>query len=64
MITNFPLETKIAFTVKENPKMVGSKARRRFGRYMGSKTVEQFLQKGGRRDDLIWDINHGYVVVK
>lgn len=58
-----PLESKITWLVKENPKRAGSASFERFEAYKGSKTVEAFLEAGGTRADLAHDTAKEYIAV-
>jgi len=56
-------ETKISFAVKANPKREGSKAHARFDKYMGAKTVEEYLQLGGSTADLKYDWEKSFIEI-
>ena len=53
----------ITILVRDNPKRLGSAARRRFGRYRTGMTVEEFLEAGGLPGDIHYDIGHGFIGV-
>ena len=59
-ITN---ETKITFNVKSNPKREGSKSHQRFSKYMGSKTVGEYLENGGTKGDLKYDSEKEFITI-
>lgn len=50
---------------RENPKRPGSMARERYEGYLPSdvKTVADAMQNGVRRDDLVWDRDHGFISI-
>jgi hypothetical protein len=56
-------ETKISFLVKSNPKREGSKAHARFSKYMGAKTVAEYLEKGGTKADLKYDSEKKFIQI-
>jgi hypothetical protein len=56
-------DAKIVWKVKRNPKREGSKAHGRFERYMGAKTVAEYLEKGGLKADLKYDTEKGFLEV-
>ena len=47
--------------IGNNVKRVGSKSWMRFEEYMGSKNVGEYLEKGGLKADLRWDVKKGFV---
>lgn len=51
----------IRILVATNPKKPGSKAYARFALYKEGMTVQQFLNRGGTRSDLHYDIDHKYI---
>ena len=50
--------------IGNNVKRVGSKSWMRFEEYMGSKDVGEYLEKGGLKEDLRWDVKKGFVVLR
>jgi hypothetical protein len=58
----FAGDAKIKLLV-ENPKRPSSGAFKRFAKYRDGMTVDAALQAGVRRDDLAWDVRHGFVAV-
>lgn len=52
----WPDDAKLTCLVKENPKKQGSASRDRFEHYFTSKTVKEFLEKGGTYADIAYDI--------
>ena len=54
---------KITLKVTANPKREGSKAHERFQHYFSksTKTAADFLAAGGTRQDLYYDVQHGYI---
>ena len=54
---------KVIFNVKSNPKREGSKAHARFSKYMGSKTVEEYLANGGTKGDLKYDSEKEFITI-
>ena len=48
---------------KENKKRVGSKSWMRYEEYKGSKTVGEFLSNGGKKEDLRWDMEKGFLKI-
>jgi hypothetical protein len=55
---------KIIVIKKENPKRGNSKTRYDIYLNNESLTIEQFITKGGRKADITWDIEHGYIRVQ
>lgn len=53
-------ETEIAVLVP-NPKRPGSASHARFELYSQHTTVAAFLAAGGRRADLAWDLERGFI---
>jgi len=49
------VSTDCKIKMKDNPKRVGSKAYLRYEQYSGSKTIGEYLDKGGLPADLKWD---------
>lgn len=60
---NFDKNAAIALKTEKNPKRVGSKSYDRFEHYKTSKTVGEFVAKGGTFGDLAWDSARGYVTI-
>jgi len=56
-------DTKITFNVKKNPKREGSKSHSRFQKYMGSKTVSEYLERSGTKGDLKYDWEKGFIQI-
>lgn len=56
-----PGDTGITWLVEENPKRPGSAAHERWEGYYGSETVEEYLENGGTRGDLRWDIDREFI---
>jgi hypothetical protein len=52
----YPKEASLKLLVTENPKKAGSKSFERFQHYFTSKTVGEFLSKGGTYGDIAYDI--------
>ena len=52
--------SKITYKQK-NPKKVGSQAHERYELFKTAKSIKSFLEKGGRRSDLLNDYRRGYV---
>jgi len=50
--------------VGENKKRVGSKSWERFESYTESKSVGEYLEKGGLKADLRWDLKKGFLELK
>lgn len=65
--TNFssmwPEDQPIKVLVEKNPKKNGSKSRERFEHYFGSKTVGDYLAKGGTYQDMAYDVGRQFVQV-
>lgn len=59
----YPADAKLKVLVEENPKKAGSKSAERFEHYFGSKTVGEFLEKGGTYQDLMYDLARNRVEV-
>ena len=56
-------DPRVIMTVKDNPKTPGSKAHARYALYQVGMTVDEFLKAGGRRPDINYDLNHGFITV-
>ena len=54
--TMYPKDAILTVLVEKNPKKVGSKAAERFEHAFTSKTVGEFLEKGGTYGDIIYGI--------
>ena len=54
-------DTAITLLQASNPKRVGSESHGRYELYRKSKTIGAYLAAGGRRGDLKWDTDHGYI---
>lgn len=52
---------KITLTTKENPKREGSKAYETFELYKKAKTVQDFLNAGGKMADIKYDEKAGHI---
>ena len=61
--TLYPEDSKLTLLVTENPKKQGSKARERFEHYFTSKTVGEFLAKGGGYGDIAYDLGRGRIKI-
>ncbi len=61
--TMYPPESTITLKVKKNPKKEGSTAAKTFEAYNGSKTVGDYLKKGGKYQDLAYDVGRQLVAV-
>lgn len=46
-----------------NPKRPGSDTHTRFALYQTGATVKEFLDAGGRRVDLRWDVDHKFIAI-
>ncbi len=55
---------KVTFARKDNPKREGSKAHARFQSYMGAKTVDEYLERGGSKADLKYDWEKSFIEVE
>jgi hypothetical protein len=53
----------ITLLVDKNPKRPGSASAPRFDLYATGMTVAQWRAKGGRWDDMSWDVGHGFISV-
>lgn len=51
----------IRILATENPKRPGSESYTRFALYQDGMTVQAFLDAGGRRADLVWDTEKGFI---
>lgn len=47
-----------------NPKRAGSKAHTRYAAYEKATTIGEYLERGGLRADLRYDLLHGFLIVK
>lgn len=59
-----PRETTISVVADHNPKRPGTTAHARFALYATCATVGEYLDAGGRRAELAWDISRGYISVE
>lgn len=59
----YPEDAPVTLTVETNPKKEGSAARERFQHYFSSKTVGDYLAKGGTYADIAYDIGRGFIKV-
>ena len=57
----YPEDMKLTVLVEENPKKQGSKSRERFEHYFTSKTVGEFLAKGGTYGDIAYDLGRSRI---
>lgn len=55
------IDGKITLLSKENPKRKGSNAYKKFELYKKHKTVKAYLEAGGKRSALRYDVKHGYI---
>jgi hypothetical protein len=55
-------DAKIKVIVKENPKRAA--AADRFALYKNGMTVDEYLEAGGKRADVNWDVAQGFIEVK
>jgi hypothetical protein len=60
---NFDKNATITLKSEKNPKRVGSKSYDRFEHYKTSKTVGDFIAKGGTFGDLSWDSARGFITI-
>ncbi len=56
-------DKKINLSVTENPRRQGTKGYESFSLIRSGMKVSEYLEKGGRGNDLIWDIKKGYVTL-
>lgn len=54
-------DPRIITHVEPNPKLEGSKAHERYSLYTVGMTVDQFLDQGGRKTDVSYDVSRGYI---
>ena len=59
--TLYPEDMALTCLVTENPKKQGSKSRERFEHYFTSKTVGDFLAKGGTYGDIAYDLGRSRI---
>lgn len=55
--------SRIKLLVDKNPKREGTAAHGRFSLYVSGSTVGSFLESGGTRADLSWDVAHGFISI-
>ena len=60
---NFDKGAAITLLKTENPKRVGSKSHYRYEHYKTSKTVGDFIGKGGTFGDLSWDSARSHITI-
>jgi hypothetical protein len=51
----------VRLCVNENPKMIGSACRKRFDLYRDGMTVDDAMKAGVWRQDIQWDLAHGFI---
>lgn len=54
---------RIVLLVSYNPKKPGSAGYDRFALYQPNMTVEAARAAGVRADDIVWDLNHGFIAL-
>lgn len=59
----FSNELRIKLLVEDNPKRKGSSAYKMFELYRKGVTVGQYKEKGGKLNNLYWDVDHKFVAV-
>jgi hypothetical protein len=57
----YPLDSKITVLVDKNPRR--GAAAKRFDLYRSGMLLGTFLEKGGERGDVLWDVRHGFISV-
>lgn len=60
----FSSSQKITLLVTENPKRSGSRAYKLYSKYATCGTVGGYLQAGGKRSDLRWDVGKKFISIK
>ena len=58
-----PDTRKLTLVTKENPKREGSKAAATYELYKKAKTVQDFLDAGGSKADIAYDVKAGHIKV-
>lgn len=61
--TLYPEGSAVKVLAAANPKKEGSKSRERFEHYYTSKTVGDFLVKGGTYADIMYDVARKYIAI-
>lgn len=61
MILKSTDDRKITLTGTGNPKRKGSKSFKRFALYVKCETVSEYIEAGGRKADLNWDSQRGFI---
>ncbi len=59
----YPRDAAVKVLVDANPKRSGSKSAERFDHYFKSKTIGEFLDAGGRYDDVAYDVGRKHIAV-
>ena len=54
-------DPRIVTRLSANPKKVGSKSYDRYALYHVGITVDEFIAKGGLREDITYDVRHGFI---
>lgn len=54
-------DPRVILSVCENPKVPGSKAHSRFALYAVGMTVDEFIAAGGRKTDIAYDTQRGFI---
>jgi hypothetical protein len=57
----YSLDAKITLLTKENPKQKGTACYKRFAKYRSGMLVKAALAAGVLREDLRWDVAHGFI---
>jgi aldehyde dehydrogenase (NAD+) len=52
---------RITWVTEENPKQERSKSHDRFALYRVGMTVDEFIAAGGKREDIKWDMERGFI---
>lgn len=57
-------ESKITWLINKNPRMPGRATFDRFADYFGAETVKAYMELGGTKGDLLWDLRSGYLSIE
>lgn len=57
-------ETPLSWNITKNPRMQGRATYDRFQKYFGANTVGEYMEKGGTKGDLLWDLRSGFLSIE
>lgn len=60
----FGPESKITWNITKNPRSPSAGTFARFASYMGTETVKAYIEAGGTKGDLLWDLRSGFLSIE